>query len=479
MKGKTTIILTDVKTGRQEVHEDTNLVTHALDKFINIHMAMNIAPNSNCLLPIATQALGGLMLFDGDLIENADNIHFPTDVHLVGYAAQDTNTSDKYRGSYNALESGKTADGFVSVWDFGTSQANGTIKSLARTNRWSGQCPLYWYHGDTYGSTSNGAPTTDNGWYPIRYDGEYLYALKGNSTTHIMRLARIKIPMISFGAADYSDVARTYEVIASWNTLVTVYTYYDTQAKMNAGQDPHDQYVYADSPEQYEDGHDGYIYCMFYGARRQYTSYNYDITYFTINYGNNSYERGSTVYLRTGLSYWTDASASEMWYAGRFRGHVHHGVLYRMRNDRKIMDIIPLTNLAGIHSVRVIDADSSDYIEDLGRARPHNGGVWLEIYHYTETGYNRLNGILYPDATFILIEYSYQGTGNEHGGNHQYNNGAWTVDDDLTVWGFSNSDAFTRTWVANYLGTINNLEAPIVKTSAQTMKIIYTLTDVT
>ena len=35
-----------------------------------------------------------------------------------------------------------------------------------------------------------------------------------------------------------------------------------------------------------------------------------------------------------------------------------------------------------------------------------------------------------------------------------------------------------RNWVANYLGTINNLEQPVTKTAAQTMKIVYTLTDV-
>jgi hypothetical protein len=35
-----------------------------------------------------------------------------------------------------------------------------------------------------------------------------------------------------------------------------------------------------------------------------------------------------------------------------------------------------------------------------------------------------------------------------------------------------------RSWAANYLGTINNLSSPITKTAAQTMKIIYTLTDV-
>ena len=98
MKGSTKIILTIVETGEQEIHEDTNLITNALDKIINMELAMNYTPNEH-LLPIATKALGGLMLFDGQLTEEVDNIHFPAEAHLVGYADQTVNTTDKYRGS--------------------------------------------------------------------------------------------------------------------------------------------------------------------------------------------------------------------------------------------------------------------------------------------------------------------------------------------------------------------------------------------
>ena len=114
LKGKTKIILTNVETGEQEIHEDENLVTNALDKIINIEMAMNHAPNTR-ILPLATNALGGIMLFDGDLTEDPDNIHFPTEAHLVGYGNQAVNTSDMFRGSYNSVESGKTMSGVRNV----------------------------------------------------------------------------------------------------------------------------------------------------------------------------------------------------------------------------------------------------------------------------------------------------------------------------------------------------------------------------
>ena len=56
-----------------------------------------------------------------------------------------------------------------------------------------------------------------------------------------------------------------------------------------------------------------------------------------------------------------------------------------------------------------------------------------------------------------------------------------TCDNDLLTWRHFTGTPITkvyRNWVANYLGTINNLEQVVTKTAAQTMKIVYTLTDI-
>ena len=473
LKGKTKIILTNVETGKQEIHEDENLVTNALDKLININVAMNFALNSY-VLPIAEKALGGIMLFDEELTEDADNIHFPVEAHLVGYAGRNVNTTDIFRGSYNSVESGPIDDGYVSVWDFGTTQANGTIKSVARTSYWAGQAPLYQYNAESSGAVNNGSYSNDRTWYPIRYDGEYVYMLKGNSSTHEMRLARVKIPMMRLGVDDYSGRVRPYEVIASWSTEVTTYTYYDYADHHGTA---HEQVVYADDPALYEDGRDGFIYCMFYGGTRTYRDYPYDITYFTIKYGDDSYEKSETVRLNSGTSYYYSDSPNYMAAAKRYRGHVHQGKLYRISSDRKYIFIIPLDNVGAYRSIRIIAEDSNDYVEDLHRISPHAGGVYFEVYHYTDTSYNRLGGILYPDGVFVLPPYSYLGQNNRDDSS-LYNNYCWTCDDDLTVLGYNDSESLRRLWAANYLGTINNLGTTITKTAAQTMKIIYTLTDI-
>lgn len=475
MKGHTKIILTNVETGEQEVHEDENLITNALDKIINIEMAMNHAPNDR-ILPIATNLLGGIMLFDGELTEDPDNIHFPAEAHLVGYAGQSVNTDDKYRGSYNSVESGKTQTGFVSVWDFGTSQANGTIRAVARTHNHGGTAPLYQFNGPSAVITKAGCPTTDTYWHPIRYDGEYVYMLKIDSTTHVARLARTRIPSLRMGAADYSDVARTYEIVAAWSTEVTDYTYYDSQRYKDEDYNPHTVYVYADDPLMYEDGQDGYLYCVFYGVNWNYHTYGYDLTYFTINYGDGSWEKSDPIRLNVGTGYYSSHQSQSMWCAYREQGHVHRGILYRIRSGRKILDIIPLDNVASRRAVRILQDAESDYIEHLHWICGHEGVIYFEVYHYTASSYNRRHGCLYPDGVFILPERSYNHYARGDSST-PITNGR-TCDDDLTVWGYYTDVNIVRNWASNYLGTINNLASEVVKTAAQTMKIIYTLTDV-
>ena len=476
LKGKTKIILTNVETGEQEIHEDENLVTNALDKLINLEMAVNHQPNSR-ILPLATNALGGIMLFDGELTETPDNIHFPVEAHLVGYANQSVNTTDIFRGSYNSVESGKTADGYVSVWDFGTSQANGTIKAVASTHNHGGAAPLYNFNGPGYDSVGFGVPTTDTYWHPIRYDGEYLYMLKGNSSTHQMRLARVKIPRLSMGVADYSNVDRSYELVATWDTLMTTYTYYYSQDYKNRGYQPQELFCYADDPLMYEDGHDGLIYCIGYGATQTYNTYQYDLTYFTIKYSDDSYEKSETVRKSTGLSMYRYTTNGLGW-ARRLYGHVHDGTLYMLSGNRKLIYILPLGNVGAYSTIRILQDSVNDFVNHLSYTAPHNGGVYFEVYRYTTSSYEYVHGMLYPDGVFILPNISYAGTNAWHNNNYLYGDYCRTCDDDLIVFCYYTDTYGVCSWAANYLGTINNLGTTITKTAAQTMKIIYTLTDI-
>ena len=151
LKGHVQIDIHNHNSGFTERYEQDNMVTKALDYIIPNWQGANRVANDG-IMPLATGALGGLMLFDGELTESEDNIFFPNEAHLIACAGQGTNGDNPRMGSKNASESKELATGYQSVWDFNTSQANGSIRSLALTlNQFSGDTGCrpfegYWYN---------------------------------------------------------------------------------------------------------------------------------------------------------------------------------------------------------------------------------------------------------------------------------------------------------------------------------------------
>ncbi len=140
MKGKTTIELTDAETGAKEVIESENMVTNALSYyFANLGM-INYTPFNDEVMrgpDSIFELLGGILLFDKPIAEDADNIHAPAGVRMTGNAAYGYTSNNEVLefGSYNASESGWQADGSLKfVYDFTTSQANGDIACVCLTS---------------------------------------------------------------------------------------------------------------------------------------------------------------------------------------------------------------------------------------------------------------------------------------------------------------------------------------------------------
>lgn len=135
MKGQTIIELKDVHTGAVERYVDNNMMTEAIEDIFKTRglMARNAFTQTN----LVKACLGGILLFDDALTESASNIFPPTNVNMVGNAAIDVTSTDTVTemGSYNSNESGWQQDGsFLAVYDFNTSQANGTIASVCLTS---------------------------------------------------------------------------------------------------------------------------------------------------------------------------------------------------------------------------------------------------------------------------------------------------------------------------------------------------------
>lgn len=164
IKGHTVIELTDVKTGKVERYEDDNMVTNGVAKYLEDLGMMNNSPlmvSAELRTNPLVRLMGGLLLFDAPLDDtDADNITIPCGVHMVGNGAYNKTygsiaTKDvKELGSWNDTQSVWLSDGsFQMVWDFPTTQANGTIACACLTS-------------DRHGWVGEGNP----GGVPVRYD---------------------------------------------------------------------------------------------------------------------------------------------------------------------------------------------------------------------------------------------------------------------------------------------------------------------
>lgn len=218
LKGKAVIELTDVKTNKTEVYEDENLVTNAVSDLLRLNPMGLMYPVGDYritkydeeLFPIANKCYGGILLFEDKLEEDPNKIFAPSDNQIIGYASNDVNSTDApRRGSANLTESTPIENGYKFVWDFSTSQANGRISSLALTHYRGGKH----FYGDTHGKDSN---ILLNRSYLFRnrdvsdsYNGCVEIDLENNELISIwpvdeksIELVKLKVPFTSIGLND-------------------------------------------------------------------------------------------------------------------------------------------------------------------------------------------------------------------------------------------------------------------------------------
>lgn len=143
LKGTTRIELTDVNTGEVETYQNSNMVTNALrDVLKPLGLSKRPSRFFSDFVPYYEKLLGGILCFDKEIPENADNYYPPADAALIGCAAYgvQNNTKNTFRGGFNQTESEiNLKDRYVKyVYDFATSQANGTIASVCLTNKHGG-----------------------------------------------------------------------------------------------------------------------------------------------------------------------------------------------------------------------------------------------------------------------------------------------------------------------------------------------------
>ena len=133
IKGSATIELTNADGTKQIIKHD-NMITNAVNDMFRSYMGdmplihkLNFYDNT-----YADTIFGGLLLFNDILSDDASDYAIPS-TKITGYASDTAYSgNDLSRGSRNIAESGLQEDGsYKFVWDFGTSQGNGNIQSIA------------------------------------------------------------------------------------------------------------------------------------------------------------------------------------------------------------------------------------------------------------------------------------------------------------------------------------------------------------
>lgn len=130
IKGHTKVILTDTRTGAEKVIEDDNIVTDAVGNLL----AKNYdgLADYHLLMPLR-KLFGGVMCFQNPINENESNYLPPRDNQnpMVAHAGDEPHsTASTLRGNPNGGETVVTDNAIKFVWDWATNQGNGTISTV-------------------------------------------------------------------------------------------------------------------------------------------------------------------------------------------------------------------------------------------------------------------------------------------------------------------------------------------------------------
>ena len=464
LKGHVQIDIHNHRSGFKERFEQDNMVTRALDYIIPNFTGANQAPN-NGVMPLATKALGGLMLFDNALTEDEDNIHFPSEAHLIACAGQGTNSSNPRYGSKNSSESKELATGYQNVWDFNTAQANGSIRSLALTlHQASGDTGCLPFQGlwTEYSIHGLRKLNGDTGitLYPLIYDEEeqmmYFIGSDGYSAssvydsnrriytyTYTMTVYKEYVPMNKYKVADSANRVDYPEAVTQISYSI------ESQS--------------ADPRPYIKNGYDGYAYIVYCNAN---SSGNGKFTYYKVKLSDYSFELSDPV----------EVTVASCALAGGMNGAIiNNGKCILRGYNSRWLYVVDLSNTV---NVRAVDLGEGYWAMNYEMTNFRNGIVKFQMCSNSTTAsrYYWYDALLYPDGWVVVNAAYTEGTSsNVYRGHARHT----LVTDHLMAYGLDSTGY--RSYghlVNNYLGTICNLSSAVVKTAASSMKVSYTLTDV-
>lgn len=222
LHGHAKIELTNVKTGEKKIIEHDNMLTgwirdiftpHGVEAH-NLTLAQYNYNNNYATQDFTKEKLfRGVILFEDELSNNADEYCFPTGNKMAAHGDdQAYSGSDLTRGSFNAELSSSSATELVSVWDWTQERGNGTISALGLCNRWAGAVGagsaspeenVYYFPlfntAMGYGNQSGASELKIQNAVWMSYTDSILYVLR-SMASGVLTIAKIHIPVSKYDA---------------------------------------------------------------------------------------------------------------------------------------------------------------------------------------------------------------------------------------------------------------------------------------
>jgi hypothetical protein len=463
LKGKMIIELIDTITKEKQRVVEENMVTDALNLIFGLNpMAAlyqlgsggSVTSWNGKILPVCPNGIGGILLFESALKEDVSNIYAPSSNQVTGYASNDINTTAvTKRGSLNQTESIALENGYKFVWDFATSQANGIIAAVALTHKYGG----IGYYGDNVSKNNNA-------FLQLRKSQVTLPDSNASMIDYVGAMVELDFEGNCYYSITYSGgtviVTKVHKCITQAGLLDTLLEdgdYVMEQKVLNPSKFTFISSYYG----CFYDGRDGYWY-GFSGGRN--TGGDADVYWIKISKKDYSFTEGlwklSNIMLSSfGYARYTGSSNVHSVYSA-----IRGGYLYAMKND-----------MTGVYKINLSNSADVTLLE-LGFKSNFSGGYsTMSGGRYLVT----VNDIILASDFYITVDDKVVSTANDS--EFFYNIQSPMFQKGCFAFGFGHYGNIVYRdiyLVTPYLATINNLSTAVTKTADKTMKITYTLTQV-
>ena len=462
LKGRAVIELKNVKTGEVQRVEKENLVTNAVTEILRTNPVGVFYRNTDEMtafrwdqfLPICPKLIGGILLFPEQLTVQVTNIYASSPNYPMAYASNTVNGgTDMQRGSMNQTESRRLDNGYQFVWDFNENQGNGEIAALALTSAQGGI--------NGFGSTIASANTFLNVQdvsSPSATPANvrlYTFIVEMNFTTETavsisahgseITITKFREPVFSVGLNDrFDDSARK---ILETRTIQcsTFQMIYDM----------------VDNYGQFLDGKDGYWYGF---SNRPNASG--DAVMYWVRISKSDYSMQEGVWTLTGaklmeVGQMCDPVEDASYTDRSCRSCIRNGYLYVMAYNKKGVYQIKLMDPTDIRLINLGFISSWQTFENMGSGELYMTVVGDQIY--------ACDFRILADNTVVKISVEDKLAGAS--------TPLFQYKEFLFAWSGGSSVRRVVFVLTPFQATVNNLDSAVVKTTDQTMRITYTLTE--